>query len=163
MPVSEFAFLELKKRLINLERQHNDLTTLCLVLARKLKEVKGVSFEAPRRNFNNDKKSVKQLFNDRLSERKSTVKEIKIKNKRRSKKVIVESESESEESESSSEESEEVEEVKVQPKKKTVRKKTTKKKAPAKKTTRRKNTKKNDTSKDTKENMTIEIVDSMTK
>ena len=157
MPVSEFAFLELKKRLINLEKQHNDLTTLCLILARKLKEVKGVSFETPKRNFNNNKKSIKQLFNDKLNERKSTIKEVKIKNKRRTKKVVVESESDPEESESSSEESEEIEEVKIQPKKKTTRKKT-----PSKKITRRKNTKKNDKSKDTKKNMTIEIVDSMT-
>ena len=79
------AFLELKKRLTILELQHNTLTSICTVLAKQIKDLRS----QPKSNtetlsksdhdmITNNKKSVEQLFKERLQSRvqKTDIREI---------------------------------------------------------------------------------------
>jgi hypothetical protein len=203
MSAQRLAFLELKKRLTVLEVQHNTLTSICTILAKQIKDLRlhpKSNNESLNKSENDmittNKKSVDQLFKERLQSRgqKTEIREIDLnKNKtnlsvkstkKKTKKqlepepeLVVEeyedegdnsSEDESEDSaESSDEETEEVQVKQVAPpveqKAKPSAKpsaKTSKapvvKKAPAKKAPVKRTQDKNS-------NITVEIVDSMSK
>jgi hypothetical protein len=85
-----FAFLELKRRLTNLEVQHNTLTSICAVLAKQIRNLKAGNIEHKQTTRDTDR--VDKLFQD-----KQNVREINIKKKsRRVKTPVSESESEPE-------------------------------------------------------------------
>jgi hypothetical protein len=171
MPVSDFAFLELKRRLMFLEQKHNDLTTVCLVLARQVRELKGDPVDKKHSSKTTlktlTKKTTEQLLKERINARNADVKEVKF--SRRVQRQVVESESEEESEES---EEEVVEEPPKKVTKKTLTKKTTRK-APAKKTTKKTTTKRKtqqtvvveDANEEdiNNDNVAVEIVDSMAK
>lgn len=134
MSAQRLAFLELKKRLTVLELQHNTLTTICTVLAKQIKELR-LQPTSNNEELNKseidmittNKKSVEQLFKERLQSRvqKTEIREIdlnknKLKSNKKTKKQpvpdLVEESEESEdksEDDSGSEESNESEEIEV--------------------------------------------------
>ena len=99
MSANNLAFFQLKRRMTNLELQHNTLTSICMVLAKRLKELES--------NVVHQHPQVKTLINKTKSGKPSKVevREINLKQKShrsKSKKKVkyVEPETESEESES---------------------------------------------------------------
>jgi|688.fasta_scaffold626408_1 hypothetical protein len=141
MSAQRLAFLELKKRLTVLELQHNTLTSICTVLAKQIKELR-LQPQSNHEELNKseidmittNKKSVEQLFKERLQSRvqKTEIREIdlnknKLKSNKKTKKQpvpdLVEEIEESEESEddsgseesNDSEETEEIEVTQVKP------------------------------------------------
>ena len=134
MSAQRLAFLELKKRLTVLELQHNTLTTICTVLAKQIKELR-LQPTSNNEELNKseldmittNKKSVEQLFKERLQSRvqKTEIREIdlnknKLKSNKKTKKQpvpdLVEESEESEdksEDDSGSEESNDSEEIEV--------------------------------------------------
>jgi hypothetical protein len=85
MSAQRLAFLELKKRLTVLELQHNTLTSICTVLAKQIKDLRSQptsNNESLNKSeidmITTNKKSVEQLFKERLQSRgqKTEIREI---------------------------------------------------------------------------------------
>ena len=128
MSAQRLAFLELKKRLTVLELQHNTLTTICTVLAKQIKELR-LQPTSNNEELNKseldmittNKKSVEQLFKERLQSRvqKTEIREIdlnknKLKsNKKTKKQPVPDLVEEKSEDDSGSEESNDSEEIEV--------------------------------------------------
>ena len=63
MSTQRLHFFELKRRIANLEVQHNNLTAICTILAKQLKDLQ-LQKSNDKLQIDN-KKSVEQLFKER--------------------------------------------------------------------------------------------------
>jgi hypothetical protein len=167
MSTQRLHFFELKRRIANLEVQHNNLTAICTILAKQLKDLQ-LQKSNDKLQIDN-KKSVEQLFKERLQSQKTEIREIDLNKKsHKVKKPVPESsEDENEDDEDvtiesdSDESEEEVKPVKAKKEIKAPKKEVVKapKKAPVKapKKEQVKSLVKSDS------NIAVEIVDSMSK
>ena len=97
MSTQRLHFFELKRRIANLEVQHNNLTAICTILAKQLKDLQ-LQKSNDKLQIDN-KKSVEQLFKERLQIQKTEIREIDLNKKSRKVKKPVPESSEDEDDE----------------------------------------------------------------